>query len=125
MLDCEPWVNESWDKAGFAAAIKETTEKSSIPVMVCIPFWLESQEIVDAADGVVVMMYFVGHEEEIEKTIKLVGDKPVMMALELQPPNGDLKKENTYDGDIDAAIKAWEPYQDRCGLALHYLQILK
>lgn len=93
--------------------------------MVCIPFWLDSQEIVDAADGVVVMMYFVDHEDEIEKILKVAGDNPVMMALELQAPNGDAKKENTYNGDVDAAIKAWEPYQDRCGLALHYLQVLK
>lgn len=127
VLDCEPWVNEGWSKDEFDKAIRETTEKSSIPVMACIPFWLESQEIIDAADGVVVMMYLVGQENLAKPIIdkcKKEG-KSVMMALELQPPNGDVKKENTYDGDVDAAIKAWKPYQDRCGLALHYLQILK
>ena len=127
VLDCEPWVNEGWDKAAFTAAIKETTEKTDLPIMVCIPFWLDSQEIVDAADGIVVMLYLVGQENLAKPIIdecKKEG-KSVMMALELQPPNGDVKKENTYNGDVEAAIKAWKPYQDRCGLALHYLQILK
>lgn len=59
VLDSEPWVNEGWSKDEFAKAIRETTAKTDLPIMVCIPFWLESQEIVEAADGVMDIQFHI------------------------------------------------------------------
>ena len=64
---------------------------SSIPIYVCMPFWLEEElqeQIIKAVDGVVVMNYSKGNERaNLEEEMAMADqyDKAILTAYELQP----------------------------------------
>lgn len=108
---------------------------SNIPVLVCIPYWLEEEtieKIVKNSDGIVVMNYIKGKEKEKikeEESIALKYNKTIITAYELQPPGkyGLLDKNTYYHDGIDAVISNYnENFKgEGIGLAYHHLDILR
>ena len=78
--------------------------ESDLPIYVCMPFWLEEdvqEEIIQEADGVVVMNYSKGNERKnIKEEMAMADqyDKAILTAYELQPVGEyGLQEYNTYN----------------------------
>ena len=91
---------------------------SSLPIYVCIPFWLDEDiqdGIIKEADGVVAMNYSKGNEREnIQKTIEMADEygKTILTAYELQPVGEyGLEDYNTYHEDGLQVVE--ENYQEQ------------
>ncbi len=115
-------------------------EDSTLPVYVCIPFWLDTQDggealverIIKATDGVFVMNYYRSDERaqvEYEYNLAKAYGKAIWTIYELQPVGMyDLKDYNTYHDLGLAAVE--ENYQKmfsdtEVGLAFHTLEMMK
>ena len=109
-------------------------EDSTLPVYVCIPFWLDTQDggealverIIKATNGVFVMNYYRSDERaqvEYEYNLAKAYGKAIWTIYELQPVGMyDLKDYNTYHDLGLAAVE--ENYQKmfsdtEVGLAFH------
>ena len=115
-------------------------EDSTLPVYVCIPFWLDTQSggkalverIIKATDGVFVMNYYRSDERaqaECEYSLAKAYGKATWTIYELQPVGMyDLKDYNTYH---DLGIGAVEDnYKEQfsgteVGIAFHNLEMMK
>lgn len=108
---------------------------SSLPIYVCIPFWLDEDVqdgIIKEADGIAVMNYSKGNEREnIQKTIEMADEygKTVLTAYELQPV-GEYRLEdyNTYHEDGLQVVE--ENYKEQfsgtdVGIAYHNLDMMR
>ena len=108
---------------------------SSIPIYVCMPFWLEEElqeQIIKEVDGVVVMNYSKGNERlNIQKTIETAEKygKVILTAYELQPVGEyGLEEYNTYNTDgLDAVEKNYEEQfgGTDVGIAFHNLNMMR
>lgn len=108
---------------------------SSLPIYVCIPFWLDEDiqdGIIKEADGVVAMNYSKGNEREnIQKTIEMADEygKTILTAYELQPVGEyGLEDYNTYHEDGLQVVE--ENYQEQfsgteVGIAYHNLDMMR
>lgn len=108
---------------------------SSLPIYVCIPFWLDEDiqdGIIKEADGVVAMNCSKGNEREnIQKTIEMADEygKTILTAYELQPVGEyGLEDYNTYHEDGLQVVE--ENYQEQfsgtdVGIAFHNLDIMR
>ena len=108
---------------------------SSLPIYVCIPFWLDEDiqdGIIKEADGVVAMNYSKGNEREnIQKTIEMADEygKTILTAYELQPVGEyGLEDYNTYHEDGLQAVE--ENYKEQfsgtdVGIAYHNLDMMR
>lgn len=109
--------------------------KSNIPVLVCIPYWLEEEtieKIVKNSDGIIVMNYIKGKEKEKikeEKEAAIKYHKDIITAYEMQPPGKyGLEDKNTYyHNGIKAIINNYNDNfkNEDIGLAYHHLDILR
>lgn len=115
-------------------------EEPTLPVYVCIPFWLDTQaggkalveRIIKTTDGVFVMNYYRSDERaqvECEYNLAKEYGKAIWTIYELQPVGMyDLKVYNTYH---DLGIRAVEQnYREMfsdtdVGLAFHTLEMMK
>ena len=113
---------------------------SSIPLYVCIPYWLDTIDngeeiltrIVKACDGIYVANYLKENERsQIEKEIELCSNynKQIVTIYELQQPGTyDLNEYNTYYNDgIEAVNKNYEEMfgDTTVGIAYHNLKMIK
>ena len=108
---------------------------SSIPIYVCMPFWLEEdaqEEIIQEADGVVVMNYSKGNERaNLEEEMAMADqyDKAILTAYELQPVGEyGLQEYNTYNEDgLDAVEKNYNEQfgGTDVGIAFHNLNMTR
>ena len=115
-------------------------EEPTLPVYVCIPFWLDTQDggeaiverIIKATDGVFVMNYYRSDERaqaECEYNLAREYGNAIWTIYELQPVGMyDLKDYNTYHDLGLAAVE--ENYQKMfsdtdVGLAFHTLEMMK
>ena len=108
---------------------------SSIPIYVCMPFWLEEdaqEEIIQEADGVVVMNYSKGNERaNLEEEMAMADqyDKAILTAYELQPVGEyGLGEYNTYNEDgLDAVEKNYNEQfgGTDVGIAFHNLNMMR
>ena len=108
--------------------------ESDLPIYVCMPFWLDEdvqEEIIQEADGVVVMNYSKGNERlNIQKTIEMAEKcgKVILTAYELQPVGEyGLEEYNTYNTDgLDAVEKNYEEQfgGTDVGIALYNLNMI-
>ncbi|MGM9942266.1 MAG: hypothetical protein ACI32N_09810 [Bulleidia sp.] len=108
---------------------------SSIPVYVCIPFWLDEdiqEEIMKEVDGVVIMNYSKGNERKnIEDEIRMAQEygKTILTAYELQPVGEyGLEDYNTYNTEgLDAVEKNYEEQFSgtNVGIAFHNLNMMR
>ena len=108
---------------------------SSLPIYVCIPFWLDEDiqdGIIKEADGVVVMNYSKGNERmNIEEEMTMADEygKTILTAYELQPVGEyGLEDYNTYHEDGLQMVE--ENYQEQfsgteVGIAFHNLDTMK
>lgn len=131
VIDCE-----DWDRL---PSVLEGVKNRSLPILICIPFWLEDvygkgyvERVLTLSDAVVVMNYLKGYEaENIEYETQLCKalHKQIITAYELQPVGMyDLKEVNTYNKDGLNAVE--ENYRSMfsgtsVGLAYHNLQWMK
>lgn len=108
--------------------------ESALPVYVCIPFWLEDvqEEIIQEADGVVVLNYSKGNERKnIEEEMAMADqyDKAILTAYELQPVGEyGLGEYNTYNEDgLDAVEKNYNEQfgGTDVGIAFHNLNMMR
>lgn len=109
--------------------------ESALPIYVCIPFWLEEdvqEEIIQEADGVVVMNYSKGNERaNLEEEMAMADqyDKAILTAYELQPVGEyGLGEYNTYNEDGLDAVE--ENYNEQfggtdVGIAFHNLNMMR
>ena len=108
---------------------------SSIPIYVCMPFWLEEElqeQIIKAVDGVVVMNYSKGNERaNLEEEMAMADqyDKAILTAYELQPVGEyGLGEYNTYNEDgLDAVEKNYNEQfgGTDVGIAFHNLNMMR
>ena len=108
---------------------------SSIPIYVCMPFWLDEElqeQIIKEVDGVVVMNYSKGNERlNIQKAIETAEKygKVILTAYELQPVGEyGLEEYNTYHDDgLDAVEKNYEEQfgGTDVGIAFHNLNMMR
>ena len=126
-----------FDIEGDYEALAKNLEKleSSIPVYVCIPFWLDEavqKRIIKASDGCVIMNYLKGREQknlQEEMSMAKKYEKELITAYELQPVGSHgLKEANTYHPDGLAAVEA--NYEEQfagtdVGIAFHHLKMLR
>ena len=108
---------------------------SSIPIYVCMPFWLEEElqeQIIKAVDGVVVMNYSKGNERKnIKEEMAMADqyDKAILTAYELQPVGEYVLQEyNTYNEDgLDAVEKNYNEQfgGTDVGIAFHNLNMMR
>ena len=108
---------------------------SSIPIYVCMPFWLEEElqeQIIKAVDGVVVMNYSKGNERaNLEEEMAMADqyDKAILTAYELQPVGEyGLQEYNTYNEDgLDAVEKNYNEQfgGTDVGIAFHNLNMMR
>ena len=108
---------------------------SSLPIYVCIPFWLDEDvqdEIIKQADGIVVMNYSKGNERmNIEEEMAMADEygKTILTAYELQPVGEyGLEEYNTYNKDGLQVVE--ENYKEQfsgtdVGIAFHNLDTMK
>lgn len=108
---------------------------SSIPIYVCMPFWLEEdvqEKIIREVDGVVVLNYSKGNEKKnIEKEMELADEygKVILTAYELQPVGMyGLEEYNTYHEEGLQAVE--ENYEHQfsgtdVGIAFHNLEMMR
>lgn len=108
---------------------------SSLPIYVCIPFWLEEdiqEEIIKEVDGVVIMNYSKGNERKnIEEEMEMAEEyeKTILTAYELQPVGEyGLQEYNTYNEDgLDVVEKNYEEQFTGMdvGIAFHNLNMMR
>ncbi|NCC80603.1 MAG: hypothetical protein EOM07_13475 [Clostridia bacterium] len=109
--------------------------ESALPIYICIPFWLEEdvqEEIIQEADGVVVMNYSKGNERaNLEEEMAMADqyDKAILTAYELQSVGEyGLEEHNTYNEDgLDAVEKNYEEQfgGTDVGIAFHNLNMMR
>ena len=108
---------------------------SSLPIYVCIPFWLDEDVqdgIIKEADGIVVMNYSKGNERmNIEEEMAMADEygKTILTAYELQPVGEyGMEDYNTYHEDGLQVVE--ENYQEQfsgtdVGIAFHNLDMMR
>lgn len=108
---------------------------SSLPIYVCIPFWLDEDVqdgIIKEADGIVVMNYSKGNERmNIEEEMAMADEygKTILTAYELQPVGEyGLEEYNTYNKEGLQAVE--ENYQEQfsdtgVGIAFHNFDMMR
>ena len=109
--------------------------KSDLPIYVCMPLWLDEDvqdEIIQEADGVVVMNYSKGNERlnlQEEMAMAEQYKKAILTAYELQPVGEyGLEEYNTYNEDgLDAVEKNYENQLSGTdvGIAFHNLNMMR
>lgn len=109
--------------------------ESSLPIYVCIPFWLDEdiqEEIIKEVDGVVIMNYSKGNERmniQEEMAMAQENGKTILTAYELQPVGEyGLQEYNTYNADgLDAVEKNYEEQftGTDVGIAFHNLNMMR
>ena len=114
----------------YAAAVETACLSADVPIYMCYPYWIEEEianRVIAAADGSVVMAYYKGKEKALTASLVSAARKarkPMVMAYELQAPDGDhIPEQITYDGDVSAALENYEASFPRpIGVALHWLK---
>lgn len=108
---------------------------SSLPIYVCIPFWLDEDVqdgIIKEADGIVVMNYSKGNERmNIEEEMAMADEygKTILTAYELQPVGEyGMEDYNTYHEDGLQVVE--ENYKEQfsgtdVGIAYHNLDMMR
>lgn len=108
---------------------------SSLPIYVCIPFWLDEDVwdgVIKEADGIVVMNYSKGNERmNIEEEMAMADEyrKTILTAYELQPVGEyGLEDYNTYHEDGLQVVE--ENYKEQfsgtdVGIAYHNLDMMR
>lgn len=138
-LDIEPK-----DKQGnvvytekFAFDIETACASTDYPILVVVPYWLDEalmERIVKAADGIVLMDYWTGKDENgsyqqrklADNAVKLckMYNKPLIIAFELQR---EQSADISFRGDVHKAEAVFQEQFEGvdCSFALHTIKELK
>ena len=138
-LDVEPR-----DKQGnvvytekFASDIETACASTDYPILVVIPYWLDEaimERVVKAADGIVLMDYWIGKDEEgkyqqrklADNAVRLCSkyNKPLIIAFELQE---EVSADISFRGDVNKAEAVFrEQFEGAdCSFALHTIKELR
>lgn len=149
-LDVEPYLTEKWEEDKHQVMElwyqslrqgKELAERYGVPMMICIPRWLDvvdekllEQMLRDCCDQVAIMNYDRRDEAEgiaVEMSLAVRYSRPVVCITELtEPGNHDLTEENSYYYEsLNAVSQSWERLEEKypdatLRFACHHLEPL-